>query len=50
MTTEQRDENELPGASLNIAKMPGHWLLGRLGKRVLRPGVVWKQLALFWRR
>lgn len=28
----------LPGATLEIAKMPGHWLLARMGKRVLRPG------------
>lgn len=28
----------LPGANLEIAKMPGHWLLARMGKRVLRPG------------
>ncbi len=28
----------LPGAKLDAAKMPGHWLLARLGKRVLRPG------------
>lgn len=28
----------LPGATLPAAKMPGHWLLARLGKRVLRPG------------
>lgn len=28
----------LPGAHLDIAKMPGHWLLARMGKRVLRPG------------
>ncbi|MEO7166258.1 MAG: methyltransferase domain-containing protein [Chthoniobacterales bacterium] len=27
-----------PGAKLAAAKMPGHWLLARLGKRVLRPG------------
>jgi hypothetical protein len=27
-----------PGASLSQQKMPGHWLLARLGKRVLRPG------------
>ena len=27
-----------PGASLGQQKMPGHWLLARLGKRVLRPG------------
>lgn len=29
---------ELPGGDLDAAKMPGHWLLARLGKRVLRPG------------
>jgi SAM-dependent methyltransferase len=28
----------LPGDALNVEKMPGHWLLARLGKRVLRPG------------
>lgn len=28
----------LPGDELDAAKMPGHWLLARLGKRVLRPG------------
>ena len=28
----------LPGAELTAGKMPGHWLLARLGKRVLRPG------------
>lgn len=28
----------VPGAHLDIAKMPGHWLLARMGKRVLRPG------------
>ena len=39
MSTEKKgDESALPGASLDIAKMPGHWLLARLGKRVLRPG------------
>ena len=27
-----------PGKELATAKMPGHWLLARLGKRVLRPG------------
>jgi hypothetical protein len=29
---------ELPGSGLDIEKMPGHWVLARLGKRVLRPG------------
>lgn len=28
----------LPGSDLDANKMPGHWLLARLGKRVLRPG------------
>lgn len=28
----------LPGQTLQTDKMPGHWLLARLGKRVLRPG------------
>ncbi len=28
----------LPGEDLEAGKMPGHWLLARLGKRVLRPG------------
>lgn len=31
-------ELPLPGAELGASKMPGHWLLARLGKRVLRPG------------
>lgn len=28
----------LPGSTLEASRMPGHWLLARLGKRVLRPG------------
>jgi SAM-dependent methyltransferase len=31
-------ELALPGDKLAAGKMPGHWLLARLGKRVLRPG------------
>lgn len=31
-------ESKQPGEGLSTAKMPGHWLLARLGKRVLRPG------------
>nr|WP_228282632.1 class I SAM-dependent methyltransferase [Rubrobacter tropicus] len=27
-----------PGGRLQAGRMPGHWLLARLGKRVLRPG------------
>lgn len=30
----------LPGEALEASRMPGHWLLARLGKRVLRPGGV----------
>lgn len=37
-TLDKTDKCELPGQSLNPDKMPGHWLLARLGKRVLRPG------------
>ena len=28
----------MPGEEFKAEKMPGHWLLARLGKRVLRPG------------
>jgi len=28
----------MPGEKLDASKMPGHWLLARMGKRVLRPG------------
>jgi SAM-dependent methyltransferase len=31
-------EMTFPGSGLLASKMPGHWLLARLGKRVLRPG------------
>jgi len=30
----------LPGEALDAGRMPGHWLMARLGKRVLRPGGV----------
>lgn len=30
--------SDLPGSGLDAARMPGHWLLARMGKRVLRPG------------
>jgi SAM-dependent methyltransferase len=30
--------DDRPGAGLDPARMPGHWLLARMGKRVLRPG------------
>lgn len=34
------NETPLPGSQLAADRMPGHWLLARLGKRVLRPGGV----------
>ncbi len=33
-----RSSELLPGEDLDASTMPGHWLLARLGKRVLRPG------------
>jgi hypothetical protein len=30
--------HDLPGSGLDLDKMPGHWLLAQMGKRVLRPG------------
>ena len=38
---ESQETNVLPGTDLDISKMPAHWLLARLGKRVLRPGGLW---------
>jgi len=35
---ERAPVGTLPGEGLEAARMPGHWLLARLGKRVLRPG------------
>lgn len=32
------DGSALPGEGLRWSTMPGHWMLARLGKRVLRPG------------
>ncbi|MCH7704327.1 MAG: methyltransferase domain-containing protein [Planctomycetes bacterium] len=32
------DAHATPGDHLDMAKMPGHWALARIGKRVLRPG------------
>jgi SAM-dependent methyltransferase len=36
-TLTARSEKK-PGQDLPVEKMPGHWLLARMGKRVLRPG------------
>ncbi len=38
MSDHSGDLNGTYGEGLSYAKMPGHWLLARLGKRVLRPG------------
>ncbi len=32
------DQIAFPGSELPASRMPGHWLLARLGKQVLRPG------------
>lgn len=40
MTETLSDHAALPGSALDSSRMPGHWLLARLGKRVLRPGGV----------
>lgn len=36
--TATTDGELLPGQAVPVDRMPGHWLLARLGKRVLRPG------------
>jgi hypothetical protein len=38
MKMPTKTHEHLPGAELNMSRMPGHWLLARMGKRVLRPG------------
>jgi hemerythrin-like domain-containing protein/SAM-dependent methyltransferase len=37
-TPAPQNGSALPGQNLQTHKMPGHWLLARLGKKVLRPG------------
>lgn len=32
------NDSRIPGQAVPVDRMPGHWLLARLGKRVLRPG------------
>lgn len=36
--TDKAPDSDRPGEGLRTEKMPGHWVLARLGKRVLRPG------------
>lgn len=38
MEREAAQETEKIGAGLAVDRMPAHWLMARLGKRVLRPG------------
>lgn len=36
--TQSDHDATLPGHGLDFNRMPGHWLLAQMGKRVLRPG------------
>lgn len=36
--TQQDVDPAMPGRGLDFERMPGHWLLAQMGKRVLRPG------------
>jgi hypothetical protein len=38
MNDQIRVTKTSPAKALDVGKMPGHWLLARMGKRVLRPG------------
>lgn len=38
MATTHTTAIPMPGEGLKLEKMPGHWVLARMGKRVLRPG------------
>ena len=35
---DSNNQKGMLSEELDTTKMPGHWLLARLGKRVLRPG------------
>lgn len=36
--TVKKELRAIPGGCSEVGRMPGHWLLARLGKKVLRPG------------
>lgn len=36
--SDKTSDSDRPGEGMKTEKMPGHWVLARLGKRVLRPG------------
>ncbi len=38
MVSQEEHSLEKPGTYIDFEKMPGHWVLAQLGKRVLRPG------------
>jgi len=38
LNIDEPENSSHPGSGLKMEKMPGHWVLARLGKRVLRPG------------
>ncbi len=38
--TQKSTDQDAPGHGLDYGKMPGHWLLAQMGKKVLRPGGV----------
>jgi len=38
VTPAATDAPPTPGAGIDASRAPGHWLLARMGKRVLRPG------------
>ncbi len=37
-SSEDLKQDALPGSGQNVKTLPGHWVLARLGKKVLRPG------------
>jgi SAM-dependent methyltransferase len=43
---DRKPEGRLPMAERDVEDLPGHWLLARLGKRVLRPGGIGLTRAL----
>lgn len=38
LNMDEPEASSHPGKGLKMERMPGHWVLPRLGKRVLRPG------------
>ncbi len=40
LMSQHNQQSAMPGQGLDSSRMPGHWLLAQMGKRVLRPGGV----------